>query len=607
MLPGAIVDVLRSRANPLTRSSPPTRGRRKTYVRDGRSRGQGRFPDSVLAQQPRYCMNGDGAAAARGCSGTSGAERMSGSSTEEQDDWIRNKLGVNLPKRDKRNLAARPRNAAAADGAAPPATAPAPQGATPAATPAAVVPPARGFVRAQPRKAVADDDAAAPVTAPAPQAVPPAAAPAAVAPPAPKGVTFNLPVRAGDHENFVEGYIGALSKSAQIKAIPGSDAALQTAQRHSDKGEYPQALAVLNDLVKDIAYPGVEAWVLDPAQRKYRVEMLIEQYTGKLNLIRNKQNELGIPHACSTEEAGLDKCKTRAGQVSQEMSRAIQGADPDKLKALFEEWSKLERLVKFWDDKIKELWFADMEGRWNQGLDAIPPDQRLKSPAIAMANNYGRPELLELAQMAEVQALAYKAKPENKNDPVAQGDFHKKLQVWEMAAIYAYSTADYNDVAKVLRDSNPATAEEIKELNEKKKRFGAYIEAAKVGLGKLPSYPGAVVRCNKTVWPQLITDLTKTGMFTDQSFMSTGKQKVAGFGEIEMHISGIKTGKDISLFSLHQTEGEILFPPGSKFRLTEAEVTGPDGKITKFTDHSVFDQHVTTATKVAKLSFVQAG
>ncbi len=214
--------------------------------------------------------------------------------------------------------------------------------------------------------------------------------------------------------------------------------------------------------------------------------------------------------------------------------------------------------------------------------------------------------MLELAQMAEVQASRYKATPTGRSDPLAQGDWRKqtKIEVAELAAIYGYSTADYTVIGEILRKKEPKTDAERKTLENNKKRFDHFIKAGEAGLKKLPVYKGEAVRCNRTVWQGMIDGLATDGICAEPSFMSAAKKLVPGFGEIVWHIKNIKTGKDISMFSLHQSEGEILFPPGSKFKFINALVESANGTVF-ITKHEDIPAFVTTKTTVGEFWFEQ--
>jgi len=77
----------------------------------------------------------------------------------------------------------------------------------------------------------------------------------------------------------VEGYIEALAKADLPIKDPGKKNVLDKALQLSNAGDYAHALHLLNELVHDVAYPGVEEWALQAPTRKYEVELLTEQFS----------------------------------------------------------------------------------------------------------------------------------------------------------------------------------------------------------------------------------------------------------------------------------------------------------------------------------------
>ncbi len=408
-----------------------------------------------------------------------------------------------------------------------------------------------------------------------------------------------LPVNAGEQQQLVDQYIDALTK-AQLPVDPANKKALlDEARKLWKENKYPGAMMVLNALTRDVAYPGVDEWALEGPSRKYEAELLTEKFVALLNLLQLKRKK---PTDWKTEEAAIIGLLGKPPGISQGIREGLIAADPARVKKVFDEWAPLVAKRDELATKLRKAWIDDQKSRFKAQTKG-----NKNHPNVKVAGAYGTDAMLELAQMAEVQAIQYKKIPANAADPVAQGDWHTKLDVCELAAIYGYSTADYTPVAQVLRDSPKGTDAEKAALEANKKKFGDYIKAAESGLAKLPAYTGgAVVRCTKSLWQNTIDAITRTGEHVEKSFMSAGKKQVAGFGDIVWEIDQVTTGKDISLFSLNQTEGEVLFPPGSKFRFVSAEVTGDDGEVAKVSDHTQFGAHVSPTTKVAKIWWVQA-
>ncbi len=210
--------------------------------------------------------------------------------------------------------------------------------------------------------------------------------------------------------------------------------------------------------------------------------------------------------------------------------------------------------------------------------------------------------LAERRAAAEAREAAEAEKRRLKREAEEQAKAERRAKAEAAAQAAAEAEA-----ARLAAKAVPVKTEaEKKAFAGSKQKFEEYIKAAKKGLDKLPAYTGSGVRCTKGLWQDTIDAITKTGGHVEKSFMSVGKEKVSGFGDIEWHFEKIKTGKDISMFSLHQTEGEILFPPGARFKFYRAETTAPDGQPVKFGDFRQFSKYVTPATKVGKFYFQES-
>ncbi len=142
-------------------------------------------------------------------------------------------------------------------------------------------PPAGKFVRA-----VAAQPTAPQPTVNAPQVSrPTTATPARPPDRPPTNISLPLPERATDQETLVETYITRLRTADLPIKDPGKKNVLDKAEQLSGQGEYAHALQLLNGLVRDVKYPGVEAWALQTPTRKNEVELLTEQLVGFQNLI----------------------------------------------------------------------------------------------------------------------------------------------------------------------------------------------------------------------------------------------------------------------------------------------------------------------------------
>ena len=176
-------------------------------------------------------------------------------------------------------------------------------------------------------------------------------------------------------------------------------------------------------------------------------------------------------------------------------------------------------------------------------------------------------EFYEMAHIGSLMAKEFNDKKENKKKQLPLD----KMELGEVAAIYGYSTQDYTKINARLRGPGDGESE-----------VDGYIEATVKGLDKLPRFKGSVIRCDDSA-QYFFDEVVRTGKRTEKAFMSTGLKKVPGFGDVETFIKKVKTGKEITGFSLHQGEGEVLFPPNSVFEFVS--FTADDGtKIKRVAD-----------------------
>jgi hypothetical protein len=132
----------------------------------------------------------------------------------------------------------------------------------------------------------------------------------------------------------------------------------------------------------------------------------------------------------------------------------------------------------------------------------------------------------------------------------------------QLIAIRGYTSDDYAMLNKALREKD------VKELA----RLKPYIESATGGLKQFPSYSGTVLRGESGT---IANYLGKEGqVVTFDAFMSTDKVR-AFSGDVELAIES-RTGKEIDLISHYKgTETEVLFPPGSQFKIVDVTEISP--------------------------------
>jgi hypothetical protein len=133
----------------------------------------------------------------------------------------------------------------------------------------------------------------------------------------------------------------------------------------------------------------------------------------------------------------------------------------------------------------------------------------------------------------------------------------------EVAAMIGYTSSDYQLLNSALRAKNKA------ELL----RLAPYIERANAGLSQLPNYVGVVYR-GASPPASVVSQYVVGNVVEEAAYMSTSYIKGANFpGNVQYAIMS-KTGKKIDFLSMFKGEKEILFAPGSRFKVLEVTHTG---------------------------------
>ncbi len=131
-----------------------------------------------------------------------------------------------------------------------------------------------------------------------------------------------------------------------------------------------------------------------------------------------------------------------------------------------------------------------------------------------------------------------------------------KLSVGEASTIVAYSSSAYEKTNDALRAGvmDEATWKHVNKLNS--------------ALDKLPSHRGEVTR--GTHLDEEMISLYKPNMIVEErGFTSTSTGEGFG-GNVKFKITS-KSGKDIKKLSTHQSENEILFKSGTRFKVSKVE------------------------------------
>lgn len=155
-------------------------------------------------------------------------------------------------------------------------------------------------------------------------------------------------------------------------------------------------------------------------------------------------------------------------------------------------------------------------------------------------------------------------KAENLKSSVAaflkqNSELTKILTSDEITAIYAYTAGASINLNQGLRSKDKKTLDEVAD-------FSALIKA---GLSKLPDYKGNAYRGTQLP-PEILKQYKKGNTVSDPAFLSASL--VGQFpGPHRMKIKS-KTGKIISPFSENPNEVEVLFAPGTQFKVIKVKV-----------------------------------
>jgi len=476
-------------------------------------------------------------------------------------------------------------------------------------------PPPAGAAATPPRNAAGPQAASVPHAAPGPQAAAaphPAGAPQAAAAPhgaaAPAPTLAERKTKCQSQFNFLKAQTWPNIPDAE-KAKVLNDLATDLAQcDDSDIATVEKDLRTELNKKLDPAAPrwtsiaGVDQFFLVPAQRKDQELKLSEELRALTSLAASKS-----PGHPVIKEMGDLLGKLTA------FNTAVTGCvDPAEMKVLFGEFKDLQQERLDLGKKVRPLWIEDQKARFRDELEKAKAAGK-QSSSGPMILALGDEAFMEMARMSETMvvnaneaakrenaaaaarakaavakgAKADKEKPKKedfdpyKKDPA--GGPSEPLEMGEVASIYGYSTQDFTSINAILRGSKINPAEDTTlPAGDTKTDFRPYIAACTSALKKLPVYKGTVRRCDKSLPDVVVKELLTSGSRSDKAFVSTGLKTVPGFGEIVSIITDIKTGREISMFSLHGTEGEILFPPGSVFKFVKfADKEPADGDSVK--------------------------
>jgi hypothetical protein len=136
----------------------------------------------------------------------------------------------------------------------------------------------------------------------------------------------------------------------------------------------------------------------------------------------------------------------------------------------------------------------------------------------------------------------------------------------EVAGMIGYTSHDYTFLNAALRSGDPAQLLKV----------APYIDRAVAGLDALPNYTGLVYRgVESSGIPAAIKAQYKVGgVIEEAAFTSSSYVKGANFSGDWQYTIVSKTGKQIDFLSQIGTEKEVLFRPGTRFKILDITTSG---------------------------------
>ncbi len=210
-------------------------------------------------------------------------------------------------------------------------------------------------------------------------------------------------------------------------------------------------------------------------------------------------------------------------------------------------WSvAFEQLRPFMDQYRNEVLAGPL-------VTAVKGEQATDKSVDLMANTF--PKLPAMMTNMKLTALATGADISTLNPALG-------------AAVAEYTTSAYTDINEILlgigRQRDDGRKAECKALTD------VVVESLK----RLPKFDNWPTNRGEKPWPGSDAQYKKGNTFQIRAFWSTG----VGFkfdGSLQITITGTdkSTGKDVAAFSRFPNEREVLFPPGTKFKVISNETS----------------------------------
>ena len=257
------------------------------------------------------------------------------------------------------------------------------------------------------------------------------------------------------------------------------------------------------------------------------------------------------------------------------------------------DWKKREtqmqdRATFYIDEQEKEneqvMMGAAVQSVFDIAVSIIGPGEGLLVTVLKGVKNYGQKAIKGGSAFAQAVAAARKGTSafrqligdENYAEEAAVVEeiknSHpalKSISTERLVAVRGYTSRDYQPINVALRIGDPA------ELA----RLDPYIKAATDGLSQLPSYTGTVWR-GAHLTNSIVANYADEEVVTERAFVSTSADFNGYFSQhnTDFVIQSNGGGKDVSLVSNVPGQKEVLFPPGTQFKVLSVEKSVTTGK-----------------------------
>lgn len=247
-----------------------------------------------------------------------------------------------------------------------------------------------------------------------------------------------------------------------------------------------------------------------------------------------------------------------------------------------------------WEEKISELEEAKNKiqelKNYNHSNHKIPSNPKNFSANDDEQKAYlGRVELTpDVSTMRASLFHAEKMKdreqlPENMSIGEATSIANYSRQSFENDNLYLRSNGNIEGVYQKQQETPETFVEHLREKEHLEEDTVANVRMITSALNKLPDFNGTVYRGSRTgtrFSPEQLEKMYKVGKtIEEKGFTSTSYEKDSKFdGDVQYEIKS-RTGKNIENFSNYPSEKEVLFRPGTQFKVTGFEKTKDGYKI----------------------------